>query len=83
MDLQSLFLTTQSILAIIVSIFFVLLVVAVLYIFWLIKKTKSKATEVADESMEVAKEAKKYISKIGKSAVRYFVLKSIRRIRKK
>lgn len=77
MSLQSIFFISLSVQAILISFFLVV------FIFYFVKLMREiglinkKFLEAAEESVEVAQEAKEYIGKIGKSITDYFVIKLI------
>lgn len=75
MDFKSLYFVTQSMQAIIISLFFVTLIILIIYLVMTVRKIKTKMIEAADEGIEAAEEAKEYINKVGKTAIDYLIIK--------
>ena len=83
MSIQEVYFVTQSIAAVMVSIFFVALVVFLIKVSASIRMVREKITTVADDGIEVAEEAKDYVNKIGKTVLEYITIKALGSIKKK
>lgn len=83
MDLQDLFFISLSIEAIVVTVLIIVFIYFVGRLSREIALINKKVMKAAEEGVEAAEEAKKYIGKIGKSIVDYFVVKILRNIRTK
>jgi 5-bromo-4-chloroindolyl phosphate hydrolysis protein len=83
MNLESFFYLALSIQAVILSLFFLSLIGFLIYLSIVVKRTSRKLKEVAEEGLETAHDAKKYVNKMGKAAMDYLVIKSLGSINRK
>lgn len=83
MDLLSLFLFTESILAIILSFFLIGILIVLLNIIKAVNEAKRGILTAADEVIETAETAKNTATKVGKSITDYLVIKMVNSINKK
>lgn len=75
MNLLTLFLITQTVYAIIATLFLIVLIALCILIFRDIRALNKKLSKLAETGMETAEEAKDYVSKIGKSIFSYVLFR--------
>lgn len=83
MNLQSLFLVSQSIEAIIISLFFIYLTFLLVYLLRSIKKSREKVIEAANESIQTAEEVRSYVGKISQTILDYIIVRIMKSIKGK
>jgi hypothetical protein len=75
MSLLTLFLVTQTIYAIIATLFFVVFISLLVLLIRDIYVLNKKVDKIAERTMETADEAKDFVEKIGKNVLGYLMIK--------
>jgi len=83
MSTQEIYFITSSVMAVMTSIFFVVLIVFLVKLSASIRIIRDKITTVADDGIEAAEEAKVYVNKLGKTVLEYITIKALGSIKKK
>jgi hypothetical protein len=82
MNLQSFFLVSQSIEAILVSLLVIILIIVLIYLAIAGRRTKKKIIEVANENIETAKEIRSLVGHLGQSILDFLIVKILKNIKK-
>lgn len=83
MNLELFFYLSQSVQAVILSLFLLVLIGFLIYLSVSVKKANRKISEVAEEGFETVHDAKNYVNKMGKAVLDYIIIKSVGSINKK
>lgn len=82
MELETLFFVTQSIFGIAATLFFVVVIILIVYLFKALKNIMLRAENALNESYDAAVEAKNYTSKVGRVILDYLIIKIFKNIRR-